>query len=89
MSGARLTDLGPDISVGQAPTEETKDPIPADTESLVAWLDERFPEECPRTSQPDVVDACIRRAGIRDLLDFMRMKLDEERQDMLDNQEDG
>ena len=66
----------PDLQVNrQGKTEDELGPeasIPADTDALLDWLDARYPEECPRSSDRLVVDFCIRRAGIRELITFLR-----------------
>ena len=72
----------PDLQVNrQGKTEEQHGqsvPIPADTDALLDWLDARYPEECPRSSDRHVVDFCIRRAGIRELISFLRYCLEEQ-----------
>jgi len=70
----------PDLQVNrQGKTKEQEELIrvPADTVDLLDWLDARYPEECPRSSDPDVVDFCIRRSGIRELISFLRHCLSE------------
>jgi len=52
-----------------------KDPCPEGTEELVPWLRNEFPHYSVRTSDPRVVDACIARAGINDLIDFIERAL--------------
>lgn len=70
--------LKPSIVVGisRDDAEEREDPIPSTTAELLDWLDERYPEECPRYSDPVTVDNCLRRSGIRELIKFMRYKLE-------------
>jgi hypothetical protein len=56
-------------------------PCPEDTESLIDWLRESFPEISPRTSDPRVVDACIARSAIRDLIIHIEARLAQSRKD--------
>jgi len=71
-----MTDLRQLLRAGAA-DEVPTDPIPADTEALVDWIDRRFPEETPRYSSQECVDNALRRAGIRELIAHLRMKLAE------------
>ncbi len=76
-------DFRPDIApaqegqwaAGTDPMDPDAEVIPEDTEALIPFLRERFPEVTPRTSDPRVMDACIARAGIRDLIDWMEARL--------------
>jgi len=61
--------------------EEITEPCPEYTEQLIPWLRERFPEISPRTSDRSVVDACIARKGINDLIDFLVLSLEKARDD--------
>ena len=80
-----------DLDMRGGPEPVTKDrtpapsPCPEDTESLVLWLSEQFPEISPRTSDRDVVDRCIARSGVIDLIHFIEGALEAARKEQQDS----
>jgi hypothetical protein len=76
-------DIAPraDEATVAAGTEDAAEPCPELTEQLIPWLRERFPEISPRTSHREVVDACIARKGINDLIDYLVLSLQKARDD--------
>ena len=69
-------------ALGTAP--EDANPCPEGTEELIPWLRSQYPEISPRTSDPRVIDACIARAGIIDLIAFIEESLDVARRERLE-----
>lgn len=64
-------------------------PCPEDTESLIPWLRESFPEISPRTSDPRVVDACIARAAICDLIGHIEASLEAARDEQKESRNES
>jgi len=64
----------------QLAEEAPSTPCPEDTESLVPWLRNQFPEVTPRTSDREVIDKCIARAGLIDLINHIEASLDAARE---------
>ena len=64
--------------------EAPKDPCPEGTAELIPWLRKEFPHFSIRTSDPLVVDACIARASINDLIDYIEAALNAAREEQKD-----
>lgn len=70
-----------EVAAGTSPQDVPSDPCPEGTEELIPWLRKQFHEVSPRTSDPRVIDACIARAGIVDLINFIEAALQAARDD--------
>ncbi len=80
--GHRRVPMRADEATPAAGTQDApSSPCPEDTESLIPWLRKHFPETSPRTSDPRVIDACIARSAVVDLINYIEAQLAAARED--------